>query len=195
MSGQCIFSMNSCNRLPEHAWGGWCWGKKPVAYIFEPHVAGEEGLQAHIPVLPAPQDAMTALREAHVAAPGLLQLRVGCRARAHQHLQALHTEAPVPGVRGGGMLQSLDSPPSYPTFPRESTGPPETSRCPRGSFPQAGRHWVMGHDRGNTNVSLGCPGDLSPLVLCTEELPTRSPELAHLQGAMPTLTDLCLFFF
>lgn len=99
-----IFSITLANRLAECSrplklWGWAVLGKKPVAYVFEPRVAGEEGLQAHVPVLPAPQDAMTALREAHVAAPGLLQLRICCGARAHQHLQALHTEAPAPPAR------------------------------------------------------------------------------------------------
>ena len=72
-------------------WGG-C-----QAYIFKPGVAGEEGLQTHTPVLAAPQDAVATLRETHVATPGLLQLGLCRRARAHQHLQALHAEAPVPG--------------------------------------------------------------------------------------------------
>lgn len=99
-----IFPGTLAKKLPEHSrpvmlWGGWCWAKEPVAYIFQPHVAGEESLEADVPVLPAPQDTMTALREAHVAAPGLLQLRICCCAFAHQHLQAFHTEAPAPGER------------------------------------------------------------------------------------------------
>lgn len=66
-----------------------------VAYVFKARVAGEEGLQAHVPVLAAAQDTVTALREAHEAAPRLLQLGVLRGACAHQHLQALHAEAPA----------------------------------------------------------------------------------------------------
>ena len=91
-------------------WGG-C-----QAYVVEPRVAGEEGLQAHTPVLTAPQDAMAALGQAHVAAPGLLQLGIRRRARAHQHLQALHTEAPTPGGGEEGWPSSGSSPAS-PTLP------------------------------------------------------------------------------
>lgn len=99
-----IFPRTLAKKFPERSkpmmlWGGWCWAKEPVAYVFKPRVAGEESLQADVPVLPAPQDAVTALRETHVAAPGLLQLGICCCARAHQHLQALHTEAPAPGVK------------------------------------------------------------------------------------------------
>lgn len=93
-------------------WGG-C-----QAYVVEPRVTGEEGLQAHTPVLAAPQDAMAALGQAHVAAPGLLQLGVRCRARAHQHLQALHAEAPTPGSGEEGCPSSGGSP-ANPTLPTE----------------------------------------------------------------------------
>ena len=99
-------------QTPEVLGVGGAGRKKPVAYVFEPHVAGDEGLQAHVPVLPAPQDTMTALREAHVAAPGLLQLGICCRAGAHQDLQALHTEAPALGSKEEGRLsQAAPLPP------------------------------------------------------------------------------------
>ena len=68
---------------------------EPVAYKFlQVRISREEVLQAHVPVLPAPEDPMAALREAHIAAPGLLQLGILSCACAHQHLQTLHTEAP-----------------------------------------------------------------------------------------------------
>lgn len=86
-----------------------------MAYVFEPRVTGEKGLQANIPVLPALQDPVTALREAHVAAPGLLQLGIGCCARAHQQIQALHTEAPA---AGSGEKTSGLSPTSIARLPR-----------------------------------------------------------------------------
>lgn len=93
-----------------------------VAYIFEARVTGEEGLQAHTPVLAATQDTVAALRKAHVAAPGLLQLGIRCRARTHQHLQALHAEAPVPGGRGEGTTSgSVLS--DTPTLPAEMALP------------------------------------------------------------------------
>lgn len=64
--------------IPQHLGHG-----RPGPYIFKPHVAGEEGMQAHIPVLAAPQDSMAALRDAHVAAPGLLQFGLGSCAFTH----------------------------------------------------------------------------------------------------------------
>lgn len=46
---------------------------EPVAYkFFEVGISGEEVLQPHVPILPAPEDPVAALWEAHVAAPGFL---------------------------------------------------------------------------------------------------------------------------
>lgn len=74
-----------------------------MAYkFFQVRVSSEEVLQAHVPILPAPEDTMAALWQAHVAAPGFLQLGILCRACAHQHLQTLHTEAPVSVSRENG---------------------------------------------------------------------------------------------
>lgn len=42
---------------------------------------------------------MAALREAHIAAPGFLQLGILSCACAHQHLQTLHTEASVSSIQ------------------------------------------------------------------------------------------------
>ena len=66
------------------------------AYKFlEVRVSSEEVLQARVPILPAPEDPMAALWEAHIAAPGFLQLGILSCPCTHQHLQTLHTEAPV----------------------------------------------------------------------------------------------------
>lgn len=67
-----------------------------MAYkFFQVRISSEEVLQAHVPILPAPEDPMAALWEAHIAAPGFLQLGILSCACTHQHLQTLHTEAPV----------------------------------------------------------------------------------------------------
>lgn len=74
---------------------------EPVTYkLFQVRISSEEVLQAHVPVLPAPQDPMAALREAHIAAPGFLQLGILRCACTHQHLQTLHTEAPALSIQG-----------------------------------------------------------------------------------------------
>lgn len=64
--------------------------------FFEVRIRSEEVLQAHVPILPAPEDPMAALWKAHIAAPGFLQLGILSCPCTHQHLQTLHTEAPVP---------------------------------------------------------------------------------------------------
>ena len=69
---------------------------------------------------------MAALREAHIAAPGFLQLGILSCACAHQHLQTLHTEASVSSIQRESASRLLSDRPAD-QVPWGTTTPAEWS--------------------------------------------------------------------